>query len=276
MNILIVGPSPVEKGGMATVVKNFLTKYMGENDFYLYDTWRRKKKNRLFLGRIFNYRKTLKKQNIDIVHFHVAEKGSFFRKSILLLLTPKRIKTIFHFHAAEFDSFYSSQTTIVQYYIHFIMDKANLIVSLDQTWREFYSTLTKTTIKIIPNGVELSTDIHYDTSSSDIITLGRIGRRKGSFDILKIAQAMQKINPKIQFHLYGDGGEEKVKVLSLIEKHSLKNIHIHGWSSDTNSLFKKAAIHLLPSYKEGLPMSILESMANGVPNISTFTGGIPE
>ena len=37
-----------------------------------------------------------------------------------------------------------------------------------------------------------------------------------------------------------------------------------------------AGIHILPSYHEGLPMAILETMAAGIPNISTEIASIPE
>ena len=35
-------------------------------------------------------------------------------------------------------------------------------------------------------------------------------------------------------------------------------------------------LHVLPSYREGLPMSILETMGQGIPNISTRIASIPE
>ena len=39
---------------------------------------------------------------------------------------------------------------------------------------------------------------------------------------------------------------------------------------------KQSMINVLPSYNEGLPMAILETMAQGIPNISTSIASIPE
>jgi glycosyltransferase involved in cell wall biosynthesis len=51
-----------------------------------------------------------------------------------------------------------------------------------------------------------------------------------------------------------------------------------GWVTGENkeALLSTASIFVLPSYYEGLPMSVLEAMAWGVPVITTPVGGIPE
>ena len=57
-----------------------------------------------------------------------------------------------------------------------------------------------------------------------------------------------------------------------------KSIIVRG-KLDRNEVLKeirKSAFTILPSYTEGMPYSILESMANGVPTIATNVGSIPE
>ena len=51
-----------------------------------------------------------------------------------------------------------------------------------------------------------------------------------------------------------------------------------GWVSGDSKLeaFKAANVYCLPSYNEGLPVSVLEAMACGLPVVSTPIAGIPE
>ena len=49
-----------------------------------------------------------------------------------------------------------------------------------------------------------------------------------------------------------------------------------GLTQMKNRIYKTIAINVLPSYNEGLPMSILETMAYGIPSITTNIASIPE
>ena len=55
-------------------------------------------------------------------------------------------------------------------------------------------------------------------------------------------------------------------------------IEFHGWvsGSEREALFDRAAVYCLPSKNEGLPMSVLEAMARGIPAVATAVGGVPQ
>ncbi|HPI00393.1 MAG TPA: glycosyltransferase, partial [Chitinophagaceae bacterium] len=84
-------------------------------------------------------------------------------------------------------------------------------------------------------------------------------------------------NNKIKLHIGGDGDVKKL--LKIIQENDLRNIVEYlGWVSNNekNNLLLHSDIYMLPSYAEGLPVSILEAMSYGMPIISTNVGGIPE
>ena len=90
-------------------------------------------------------------------------------------------------------------------------------------------------------------------------------------DAIKILQEKDK---NIKFRVAGIGGElEKARQYAIdnnIAADFLGNI-----SGDTLiNEFKKANLYILPSHSEGMPTSVLEAMAFGLPVISRPVGGL--
>jgi glycosyltransferase involved in cell wall biosynthesis len=126
--------------------------------------------------------------------------------------------------------------------------------------------------KYHPNNKDYKNDEMY------ILFVGRIGYRKGVFDFLKCAESLIEQKKNVRFFMIGTGPLlEKVKK-SVQEKNLMNKIEIPGYISENRllELYRNAYLILIPSYYEGLPNVLLESMSSGVPAIATNVGGIPE
>ena len=84
-------------------------------------------------------------------------------------------------------------------------------------------------------------------------------------------------NGRLQLLLGGDGDIEEVNQIITNEKLE-RIVKYEGWVSGNKKveLLNMADAYILPSYNEGLPISVLEAMSYELPIISTRVGGIPE
>lgn len=225
---------------------------------------------------LFKLRRKSAKKKIDIAHIHMAQQGSFYRKSVLLLLVKKNCRVVLHIHASQFDTFYSKNSFLAQRYIRWILNKPNQVVALSEEWATFYKQLTKVPVTVIENAVKMPVNSSYNSQAKNIVAFGRLGERKGSYDILKIAKNIENKFPNVRFCLYGDG--DTAEIAAQIKEKTIGNVVLGGWVKDAQKekIMQDAVLHALPSYHEGLPMAILETMSYGIPNISTNVGGIPQ
>ncbi len=97
------------------------------------------------------------------------------------------------------------------------------------------------------------------------------------YDLLEAVARVAPEFPDLRVALAGDGEvrevEDRARALGIKD-----HIHVMGWVSDEakERLLREAAVYVLPSYNEGLPMSVLEAMAVGLPVVSTAIAGIPD
>lgn len=108
----------------------------------------------------------------------------------------------------------------------------------------------------------------YDPSSKRIVSAGRFGKEKG-FDMLVNAYApLAKRFPDWHLDIFGDG-EMMETVRGLVEEHGIgDNVHLLGMRDDLADRYKDYAFYVLPSYREGMPLVLLEAKANRLPIVS--------
>ena len=111
-HVLMCGSRLDVKGGMVSVIKNYLG-YENWADANVVYVPTHVEKHKLVTALYFAaaYLKILcllPKYKFKVAHLHTAERGSFFRKAILLrTLRAFGVKVILHHHAAEFEEFYA-------------------------------------------------------------------------------------------------------------------------------------------------------------------------
>ncbi len=139
-----------------------------------------------------------------------------------------------------------------------------------------------TKISIIPNTVPTYTLKgcilkKKNNIPHNILFMGELGSRKGVYDLLQAIKLLGLEKNRVQVHLCGNGEIEKVKK-RVADLGLEKIVNVPGWvtGQEKKKLLVEAYLYVLPSYHEGLPMSILEAMAASTPVISTPVGGIPD
>jgi glycosyltransferase involved in cell wall biosynthesis len=238
---------------------------------------------------------------VDIVHIHFAERGSTLRKLIPIALGLMCGKTvILHAHGATYQEFYAGLPTIAQKIVGFLISRATKIIVLSKSWQKYYSSrfsLNESQAVVLYNPVEVPSLLPNRRGRQQLkfVFLGRIGKRggaldiakslisfpkqdKGAFDLIEAFAALPEIDRQhVELVLAGNGELEAAN--ALITKLELTDkITVLNWLSaqQRDELLTTADAFILPSYNEGLPMSMLESMAWGLPVIVTPVGGIPE
>jgi len=218
---------------------------------------------------------------VALLHVHMASRASFWRKAFFLFPSiVLRVPVIVHLHGAEFQHYYGVEALRpTKMLIRRVFSSASRVIVLSNGWRDWVESICPDArTMVLHNPVALPRRTSYESRDvSTLLFLGRIGRRKGILDLIEAVARLRARFPDIMLLVGGDGDPAKAEQLA--ETRGIaRNVEFLGWVSGEakQGLLAKATIYVLPSYAEGLPMSVLEAMAAGLPIVATPVGGVPE
>jgi glycosyltransferase involved in cell wall biosynthesis len=287
--VIMIGVDTAAKGGVSSVIRMYKDAGLFQKVRFIPSYSDGGMVRRLLLYWLCLMRLTLlcmTQPSVRVVHIHTSSYGSFLRKSLLILLA-KRFgkKTIIHMHGAGFNVFYEKMPSLTQAMIRYVLRSSDVLIALSYQWkRDLYRISKHPDIRVMYNPTVMREPVFQDIEPSPkpefgrnirFLFMGRLGQRKGVYDIVESARQLRSGN--IQISLYGDGEAQaiqaKVSQIGLSDK-----ILVGGWIDgyQKDEVFRQADVLLLPSYHEGLPISVLEAMAYGLPVVATDVGGISE
>jgi glycosyltransferase involved in cell wall biosynthesis len=158
--------------------------------------------------------------------------------------------------------------------------RASRIVVLNQKAKSYFADRMQKKTRIIPNPVFIGPDEGASDEpfqAPTIVAMGRFSEEKGFDLLLKAFGLIKDQYPNWNLIIFGDGPLRN-ELESLTTRLQLdQRVQFYGLVKQPHPLLRKAALFVLPSRFEGLPMALLEAMACGLPVISTeYHSGVRE
>ena len=133
-------------------------------------------------------------------------------------------------------------------------------------------------LSVIHNGVHIPAAINA-LNTEGLFRIGTAGRLFPVKDyplFIKIAQRILANDENIRFFLAGEGPDRPL-LQELADKYKISdNFKFLGHVENMDTFYSRLDLYLNTSVHEGIPMSVLEAMAHGVPVVAPKTGGLSE
>ncbi|MGL6072313.1 glycosyltransferase family 4 protein, partial [Craterilacuibacter sp.] len=218
---------------------------------------------------------------VSLLHCHVAMAGSFWRKSLFALLARTRgVPVVFHLHGSDLKPWYAAQPQWRKNWIRRVLEQCAAVLVLSESWRGFVLDIAPAArVTVLHNYVDLPAEPlrQWQQGRVTLLFLGLVGLRKGIFDLLPAFKQALAACPELFLQIGGNGEIEAAK-RQAAELGIASQVEFAGWvdGARKEALLAGADIVVLPSYNEGMPISLMEAMGWALPVISTTVGGIPE
>ena len=292
--VWLVSPDPGSRGGIAAVARQMVVSPLSRRyRLSMFPTHRAGSAlGRLYRGAvgIGAIAAGLLVRKPDLVHLKLASRGSFARKVVVgTLCRLTRVPVLVHVHGGGFDRFVAESPPPVQSLARWLLEGTPQVLSLSERWAEKLRPLfPRARIDVLANPVEVArlSDIASDRFAAyargealagppTALFLGEIVERKGVDDLVAVWPEVARAMPGARLVLAGTGDIERVRaaahaagVADLVET--------PGWIdfAEKRERLRAATLFVLPSFTEGVPISLLEAMAAGLPSVVTPVGGV--
>src|SRR5918996_1397901 len=139
-----------------------------------------------------------------------------------------------------------------------LLGRAQVVIAVSEPLAEAARQVGAEDVRWIPNGVDIPAQVGEEADPPEVLFVGRLSPEKG---IRELVEATRELNLVVA----GDGPLRSLvpNALGFVSHRKVER------------LLSQAAVVVIPSHREGLPMVLLEAMAHGRPVVATRVGGMP-
>lgn len=217
----------------------------------------------------------------DVVNAH----HQFFTTTPPALAAAKRlgIPSVLTLHIAGLEDFGGWRGTVSRMYekvlARRLVARADALVAVSHAVATAADVRPGQAIKVIPNGVDLERFRPGDPTTGDpvrFVFVGRLIANKGPDVALEAFRVVNGHKPDTRLAFVGDG-----PMLPMLERTVRVNgledvVEFLGMRDDVAEILRQSDVFVRPSHIEGMPLTILEAMATGLPVVACDVGGVHE
>jgi glycosyltransferase involved in cell wall biosynthesis len=224
---------------------------------------------------VFRIRALLERERVDVLQTHaMIEVNAVGRIAGRLAGVP----VLSHMHIENFLPPNPARRAVVRFVDNTTARLCTRIVAVSEdTRRALERQGYPRRIEVVPNGVELPPD-PPNGAGDGVVEVARLAPVKGQRELI---EALAQLDGDVRVTLVGrdieHGGAYEDELRALAERLGVADrVEFAGFRDDACELMGRAALVVLPSWTEGLPMTLLEAMARRRAVVATPVGGTPE
>jgi glycosyltransferase involved in cell wall biosynthesis len=208
-----------------------------------------------------------------LIHLHVSQ--AYSPEIVYMISKLRGIPYIAHIHL-DVDASGPLGFLLEPYkklFLKKVLKSAAKIICLSEAQKKLIARkygLRLESIVVIPNGVAEKYFVGQKAHENSIPHLLFVGRLAAQKNLSMLIEAVAQMQSKVFLDIVGEG-ELKEDIEALIQKLKLQNVKLHGKKAGEEliEMYKSADAFVLPSFKEGLSLSMLEALAAGLPVVAS-------
>lgn len=302
LRVLLSGHLPPPVGGIATYYQSLLGSSLPERvilSFVQTSTHNRElsQSGRLTISNLLaavkdcsRFFRAILSHRPQICHIGTAIGLSFCKHSICVGIARFfGSRVLLHPHCS-LSALYMDRHRCWRWYFRQVIRLTDGVIALSNEWKQILQIAPGCQVYILHNAIDLApyqriAQDRFENPKRDgdvkILYLGHLGQAKGSLDLLEAAKHIDCEGIKTFFDLVGDelrpGELDHLRQgITKANLHTIIRLYPPVTGEEKLACFRNADIFVCPSYSEGLPMTVIEAMASGLPIVASNVGGLPD
>jgi glycosyltransferase involved in cell wall biosynthesis len=293
ITIMLLGPSLGAVSGVSTHLNQLLQSALprefrfvhfqvgseGRAESPLGKVWRMLSSPVLFLAALLRERPV-------IVHLNTSLEPKSYWRDIVYFFLAKLMgkKVIYQVHGGALpQQFFEGKPMRTALLRRVLLGADSILLLAQEELRAYRSFAPDLKLDVVPNAIEIGPDVQLDGSADtaplSLVYVGRLAENKGIFDIVEAVAVAADAGTALRVVIAG-GGPDEASLKSLVKERGLEGVITFAgavFGGQKSKVWRDADVFAFPTYhREGLPYSLLESMAARTVPVICAVGAIPD